>query len=673
MTSPSGRLSIMAPKPNPKVAKAFRAMKDLGISEDMVKPALKNLLKLYDKNWEHIEAENYRALIDAIFEIEDEEVHHQPEQPLKRPRPGNQDQDFSLVEENIATTSATFLHFANTNSDTALNNTDPQQLQDTMEPSKLAVSNSNPSDESESDSPPSCLRPRGRRPTSSKALAIAEASEAHQPCDTNETLYLSQMSLKDQHKELVPSHPSEEDNTLSERLSQGAQDISNGKDTEEEFIGKCDSANGVHRVIPPENETSTSFHNSANGITDGVLLLPEDAALSTHGLYTSIHDNESGPADNSIGTVNRKKVLEMGAEKSVSVIKNKWNQARTSETTYLLDATDITKGEENVRISIINHYNDVFPPSFCYINESLVGRKAQVNVSLAQIGKEDCCSTCARDCLSLKDICICTRSTGGRYAYTTDGILNEEFLEECISMTRNPQKHSQFFCEDCPLQVRKDKDAREPCKGHLVRKIIKECWRKCQCSKHCGNRLVQRGISHKLQVFMTSGGKGWGLRTLVDLPKGTFVCEYVGEILTVSELYLRNQSCLGNCADAVVLDAGWASSKEIKEDKALCLDATVYGNVARFINHRCADANLVAIPVEVETPDHFYHRVAFFTSKKVGALEELTRDYGINFNDCDHFTRPFSCRCGSTFCRNMKHYNRKRTKENALLPFDFKI
>lgn len=59
---------------NPRVAKAFRAMKDIGISQEKVKPILKSLVKLYNKNWELIEAENYRALADAIFEKEESEV-----------------------------------------------------------------------------------------------------------------------------------------------------------------------------------------------------------------------------------------------------------------------------------------------------------------------------------------------------------------------------------------------------------------------------------------------------------------------------------------------------------------------------------------------------------------------------------------------------------------------
>lgn len=64
--------------PNPRVAKAFRAMKDIGITEDKVKPVLKNLLKLYQKNWELIEEENYRVLADAIFDNEEAQVQSLP-------------------------------------------------------------------------------------------------------------------------------------------------------------------------------------------------------------------------------------------------------------------------------------------------------------------------------------------------------------------------------------------------------------------------------------------------------------------------------------------------------------------------------------------------------------------------------------------------------------------
>ena len=91
-----------------------------------------------------------------------------------------------------------------------------------------------------------------------------------------------------------------------------------------------------------------------------------------------------------------------------------------------------------------------------------------------------------------------------------------------------------------------------------------------------------------VQVFATRERKGWGLRTLQDLPKGAFVCEYAGEIFTNTELDKRNMhsKCNEKHTYPVTLDADWGSERTLNDDEALCLDATHCGNVARFINHR---------------------------------------------------------------------------------------
>ncbi|XP_025888621.1 probable inactive histone-lysine N-methyltransferase SUVR2 isoform X2 [Solanum lycopersicum] len=325
-----------------------------------------------------------------------------------------------------------------------------------------------------------------------------------------------------------------------------------------------------------------------------------------------------------------------------------------------VEVIDITKGQENVVISLVNEVNSNQPPSFHYIASNVVFQNAYVNFSLARIGDDNSCSTCSGDCLSLSTPCACAHITGGDFAYTKEGLIKEEFLKECISMNRDPKKHCQLFCKVCPLERSKNEDIIEACKGHLVRNFIKECWWKCGCSKQCGNRVVQRGISHKLQVFMTPEGKGWGLRTLEDLPRGAFVCEYVGEVLTNIELFDRVARSPNGEEHSypALLDADWGSEGVLKDEEALCLDATFYGNVARFINHRCFDSNLVEIPVEIETPDHHYYHLAFFTTRKIKAMEELTWDYGIDFDDLEHPVKAFSCHCSSKFCRNMKRPSR---------------
>ncbi|KAM3390039.1 hypothetical protein ACQJBY_011915 [Aegilops geniculata] len=337
------------------------------------------------------------------------------------------------------------------------------------------------------------------------------------------------------------------------------------------------------------------------------------------------------------------------------------------------DITDISKGEENVRISIADESGrEKCPPSFYYMPTNAVSQNALVSMFLAKIGSEDCCPECFGNCLSAPAgpaPCACARETGGEYAYTPDGLVKPAFIDECVSMNRFPEEHHRVYCKTCPLEWSRNKASPEPCRGHLVRKFIKECWSKCGCNMQCGNRVVQRGIRCNLQVFFTEEGRGWGLRTLDDLPKGTFVCEYAGEILTNTELHERAIQNMQNARHThpILLDAGWCSGGEPKDEEALCLDGTFYGNVGRFINHRCCDANLAMIPVEVETPDHQYYHVAFFTSKKVEAFEELTWDYGIDFDDERQPVKPFECLCGSRYCRGgRRHLLRKERRRSRV-------
>ncbi|XP_068612562.1 histone-lysine N-methyltransferase SETDB2 [Brachionichthys hirsutus] len=60
---------------------------------------------------------------------------------------------------------------------------------------------------------------------------------------------------------------------------------------------------------------------------------------------------------------------------------------------------------------------------------------------------------------------------------------------------------------------------------------VYECGPWCGCDwARCRNRLVQRGIRVRLQVYETDG-RGWGVRCRDDVDRGTFVCIYAGVIL----------------------------------------------------------------------------------------------------------------------------------------------
>ncbi|MCO5547653.1 hypothetical protein L7F22_001104 [Adiantum nelumboides] len=281
--------------------------------------------------------------------------------------------------------------------------------------------------------------------------------------------------------------------------------------------------------------------------------------------------------------------------------------------THMPTCDDISRGQELVPISMSNSLTHESLPKFYYIKNNITFQNAHVIFALARIGEEDCCAKCFGNCLERYPPCHCARETGGEFAYDLEGRLHPSLLREAIADKRNMEASSarNKYCDKglCFLNS-------EQCKGHLIRKFVKECWSKCGCDMRCGNRVVQRGISRKLQVFYISKGKGWGLRTLEDLPPGTFICEYVGEILTNVELDMRNTVRKGHTYHyPTLLDADLNSETLLKDEDLLCLDATCYGNVARFINHRCYDANLVDIPVEIESPDHHYYHIAFVLSR----------------------------------------------------------
>jgi hypothetical protein len=67
------------------------------------------------------------------------------------------------------------------------------------------------------------------------------------------------------------------------------------------------------------------------------------------------------------------------------------------------------------------------------------------------------------------------------------------------------------------------------------------------------------------------------------LKKGTFICEYVGEIVTNQELYERNNERAAKKERhtyPVLLDADWGSERILEDEEALCLDATEFGILA---------------------------------------------------------------------------------------------
>ena len=107
---------------------------------------------------------------------------------------------------------------------------------------------------------------------------------------------------------------------------------------------------------------------------------------------------------------------------------------------------------------------------------------------------------------------------------------------------------------------------------------IYECNSKCTCPSNCRNRVVQLGKHVSLCVFMTRG-KGWGVKTMQPIPANTFVCEYVGEVITKEEAERR-----GEMSDGAGLT--YQFDLDIEDNNpAFTIDAADYGNISHFFNH----------------------------------------------------------------------------------------
>uniref|UniRef100_A0A3B3Q8X3 SET domain and mariner transposase fusion gene n=1 Tax=Paramormyrops kingsleyae TaxID=1676925 RepID=A0A3B3Q8X3_9TELE len=146
-----------------------------------------------------------------------------------------------------------------------------------------------------------------------------------------------------------------------------------------------------------------------------------------------------------------------------------------------------------------------------------------------------------------------------------------------------------------------------------------ECNTLCRCGESCSNRLVQQGLKLSLCVFPTQG-KGCGVRTLEPVSRGSFVCEYAGEVIGFEEACRRQRVQSPDDMNYIIAVREHAGTDVLSET---FVDPAAKGNVGRFLNHSC-QPNLVMVPVRVHS---MVPRLALFATCDIAPLEELTFDY----------------------------------------------
>ncbi|PAA81199.1 hypothetical protein BOX15_Mlig027750g1 [Macrostomum lignano] len=147
---------------------------------------------------------------------------------------------------------------------------------------------------------------------------------------------------------------------------------------------------------------------------------------------------------------------------------------------------------------------------------------------------------------------------------------------------------------------------------------IHECNSLCKCGPDCPFRVVQRGRQFGLAIYRTKN-RGWGVRTLQRIPRGSFVVEYVGEVVTFEEAERRGLE-YDRQAQTYLFDL------DLDGEPVYSVDARDYGNIAHFLNHSCSP-NLTIRCVYTQCIDKDLPLLALFAAEPIPKGAELTFDY----------------------------------------------
>ncbi|CAN8314804.1 unnamed protein product [Cochlearia groenlandica] len=299
-------------------------------------------------------------------------------------------------------------------------------------------------------------------------------------------------------------------------------------------------------------------------------------------------------------------------------------KSKTSKQRHGLCCVDISQGKEKLPICAVNEIDDEKPPAFVY-----TAKMVYTTDRCKPAHPPKPCGGCTARCTEARN-CGCVEKNGGEIPYNHD---------RAIVCAKN---------------------------------LIYECGPLCKCPSSCYLRVTQNGIKIPLEIFKTES-RGWGVRSLASIPSGSFICEYVGEILeekeaesrTGNDEYLFDIGNNNNMYDNSLLsnlmhdeDNNEETSSQqtrcdvVEEVGGFTIDAAKRGNIGRFINHSCSP-NLYAQNVMYDHGDERMPHVMLFAMDNIPPLRELSYHYNYivdEVRDSDGNIKKKVCYCGSDEC-----------------------
>ncbi|XP_043710754.1 histone-lysine N-methyltransferase SUVR5-like isoform X2 [Telopea speciosissima] len=307
--------------------------------------------------------------------------------------------------------------------------------------------------------------------------------------------------------------------------------------------------------------------------------------------------------------------VEPTSTRSVGSMNSEWEM---DECHYIIDSRHIkTKSKKNVTVLCEDvSFGRESVPIACVVDEDLMG----LVHSIAEEGSDGQNSRCYMPWESFNYVterlfdpslgldmessqlgCACPSSTC--YPETCDHVyLFDNDYENAEDIYSKPM-HGRFPYDE---------------KGQIILEegyLVYECNSMCSCDKTCQNRILQNGVQMKLEVFKTKS-KGWAVRAAEAISRGTFVCEYIGEVLNDQEANRRGERYdTEGCSYLYDIDTHINNLNGLTEGAVpYVIDATKYGNVSRFINHSCSP-NLVNYQVLVESMDCQLAHIGLYASR----------------------------------------------------------
>ncbi|XP_029345149.1 histone-lysine N-methyltransferase NSD2 isoform X5 [Acyrthosiphon pisum] len=167
----------------------------------------------------------------------------------------------------------------------------------------------------------------------------------------------------------------------------------------------------------------------------------------------------------------------------------------------------------------------------------------------------------------------------------------------------------------------------------INRMLMFECEPKvCPAGDKCNNQRFEKTLYPAMVPFLTKG-RGWGLKTLEDIKEGSFVIEYVGDVIDEEEFQRR---CLE------MHQRNEQNYYFLTIDNSRTIDAGPKGNLSRFMNHSC-EPNCVTQKWTVNGDT----RIGLFALQDIPTGTELVFDYRLQ--SCAGVEKK-PCQCGATRC-----------------------